>query len=268
MNIVLECPDDMRRLGEISELAVKVGARFRRPMTQTELQKHIFKTYFMLRVGLGALGFLFPLLLVLIGLWEKISIQGSMSDYYFATASPELRDFPDRVLFVGILFTLGCFLILYRGFNRTEDWMLNIAGVSALAIALFPERAPSNCNNCGSALIPYVHETAGVVLFVCTAFVAWRCSDATLRYLPDSQKRFFKWLYNGFAGVMFVTPFGVIAMTSIFGVSDWKILIVEWIVIWVFATYWLVKTVELKMDDSEIEKTLARLAKGNASSPA
>jgi len=63
------------------------------------------------------LAFVFPPLLLLIGWWNDIPFQSSMSDYYFAFAPPtsELRVFPGRVVFAGILFVLGFFLILYRG---------------------------------------------------------------------------------------------------------------------------------------------------------
>jgi hypothetical protein len=100
-------------------------------MTQAELQKHIYKTYFLLRVGLCLLAFVFPFLLWGIGAWNNIPLQNSISDYYFAFAPPTspLRAFPGRVVFGGVLFVLGFFLILYRGFSKTENWALNIAGL-------------------------------------------------------------------------------------------------------------------------------------------
>ena len=80
-------------------------------MTPKQLQKHIYKTYFALRLGLCVFGFVFPVLLLGIGWWKDIPLQVSMSAYYFAFAPPtsELRDFPGRVVYVGILFVVGFF---------------------------------------------------------------------------------------------------------------------------------------------------------------
>jgi hypothetical protein len=111
-------------------------------MTPAELQEHIYKTYFWLRGGLCLLAFVFPFLLWGIGSWNEIPLQNSISDYYFAFAPPnsELRAFPGRVVFVGVLFALGFFLILCRGFSSTENWTLNIAGLSALIVGYFQRK--------------------------------------------------------------------------------------------------------------------------------
>ena len=111
-------------------------------MKPNKLQEHIRSTYFSLRLGLGLLAFLFPVLLVSYGyLREGIPFQTSMSDYYFAFVPKDspLRVFPMRVFFVGILCAIGVFLILYRGFSRTENWLLNFAGFSAIGVAFFPD---------------------------------------------------------------------------------------------------------------------------------
>jgi hypothetical protein len=222
-------------------------------MTPAELQEHIYKTYFWLRGGLCLLAFVFPLLLLGIGLWKGIPLQDSMSDYYFAFAPPssELRIFPARVVFVGILFVLGFFLMLYRGFSRTENWALNIAGLSAVLVALFPTQTPVYCNNCGSDRYSFVHGTAAVVLFVCVAFVAWACTEETLVQLPTSTRRYFRMGYDALAAAMIIAPVAVIAMTYILGISDKKIFFVEWIGIVTFSAYWALKTYELSMSKAE-----------------
>jgi hypothetical protein len=86
-------------------------------MTPAELQEHMYKTYISLRVGLCLLALVFPFLLWGIGWWNDIPLQNQISEYYFAFAPPtsELRVFPGRVVFVGILFVLGFFLMLYKG---------------------------------------------------------------------------------------------------------------------------------------------------------
>jgi hypothetical protein len=56
-----------------------------------------------------------------------------MSRYYYALGSDGylMRDW-----FVGLLFAVGNFLYLYKGFGRAEDWALNIGGVLALGVAM------------------------------------------------------------------------------------------------------------------------------------
>ena len=100
-------------------------------MTPAELQEHIYKTYFWLRGGLCLLAFVFPFLLWGTGSWNEIPLQNSISDYYFAFAPPnsELRAFPGRVVFVGVLFALGFFLILYRGFSKYRKLDVEYSGL-------------------------------------------------------------------------------------------------------------------------------------------
>jgi Protein of unknown function (DUF998) len=222
-------------------------------MTQAELQKHIYKTYFLLRVGLCLLAFVFPFLLWGIGAWNNIPLQNSISDYYFAFAPPTspLRAFPGRVVFGGVLFVLGFFLILYRGFSKTENWALNIAGLSALLVALFPTTTPAYCTNCGNDKYSFMHFSAAVILFVCTAFVAWACTEETLVQLPEPKRQYFRTGYYALALIMIVTPAAVIVMTRIFGIYDKWIFIVETVGIVMFAAYWGLKSYELSMSKAE-----------------
>ena len=231
-------------------------------MTPAELQEHIYKTYFWLRGGLCLLAFVFPFLLWGIGSWNEIPLQNSISDYYFAFAPPnsELRAFPGRVVFVGVLFALGFFLILYRGFSSTENWTLNIAGLSALIVALFPTKTPAYCTNCASnAYSFYVHYAAAIVLFVCIAFVAWACSEETLVQLPEPKRRYFRMGYYALAIIMVVTPAAVITMTYIFGIYHKWIFIVETVGIVMFSAYWALKSYELSMSKAEKKAMMGQM---------
>src|SRR5262249_11397969 len=172
-------------------------------MTPAQLQKYMVDTYFWLRIGLGALAFAFPPVIVAIGWWNNINLQDSLSAYYYAFAptTSDLRVFPGRVVFVGILFALGFFLLLYRGFSKTEGWALNLEGLSALVIALFPMHTPNYCNNCGSNTYAYVHGIAATALFLLIAFDAWACTDQTLGQLPPPLQRWFRWCYSVLASI-------------------------------------------------------------------
>src|SRR5262245_12464771 len=183
-------------------------------MNERQLQAHIYNTYITLRVGLFLIALAFPILLIVIGLFNHIDIQSSMSHYYFAFApkGSELRVFPTRVVFVGLLFALGVALILYKGFTKWENRLLNVAGAAALVAALFPMEAPDYCKiNCENIppIFPYlylVHPLAGVVVFGCLAIVAVFCTEETLKDLTDrDQKEGFRRYYRRIAFLMVVT---------------------------------------------------------------
>jgi len=246
-------------------------------MTNQELQKHIYTTYITLRVGLFLLALAFPILLIVIGWFNHIDIQSSMSHYYFAFApkSSELRVFPGRVVFVGLLFALGVALILYKGFTKLENWLLNVAGAAALVAALFPMQAPDYCKNCENIppIFPYlylVHPLAGLVVFGCLAIVAVFCTEKTLKDLTASdQRKWFRRIYRGIAGLMILTIALAGGMAAYFKITDrmifsrdgWWIFFFEGIGLWMFAAYWLVRSIELSISQAEWSKLTGKKPK-------
>ncbi len=91
---------------------------------------HVRRTYFTLRLSMGLSALAFPVLLSLGG-WLVIDLpyQPSLSDYYYT---------PMGDIFVGMLIAIGASLTVYAGYSRQEDWVLNLAGVLAVAVALQP----------------------------------------------------------------------------------------------------------------------------------
>jgi hypothetical protein len=104
-----------------------------------------------------------------------------------------------------------------------------------------------------------VHGTAAAVLFVCIAFVAWACSEETLVELPDRLRRRFRRAYFSLATVVVLSPAAVIVMTNVFGVSDKKIFIAEWIGIATFAIYWALKSYELSLSNAETRAIMGQM---------
>jgi hypothetical protein len=238
-------------------------------MTDQDLQKHIYITYITLRVGLFLVALAFPILLIGIGWWNDIPVQSSMSHYYFAFAptGSELRVFPGRVVFVGLLFALGVALILYKGFTKWENRLLNLAGAAALVAALFPMQALDYCKNCENnpipPWVPWVHPAAGVVVFGCLAVVAVFCTEETLKDLTDAdQKKGFQRLYRGIAFLMVVTIALAGGMALYYKLTDRMIFFLngrwifffEGIGLWMFAAYWLVRSIELSISQTEWSK--------------
>jgi len=239
-------------------------------MDERQFQAHIYNTYITLRVGLFLVALAFPILLIVVGWLNHVQIQSSMSHYYFAVApeDPKLRVFPGRVVFVGLLFALGVALILYRGFTKRENLLLNLAGAAALVAALFPMEAPKDCDNCEyiPPIFPYLyllHPFAGFVVFGCLAIVAVFCTEETLKGLkdPDQQERF-RWYYRCIASLMVLTIVVAGGMALYCKITDqmiffrdgWWIFFFEGIGLWMFAAYWLVRSIELSISQAEWSK--------------
>jgi hypothetical protein len=230
-------------------------------MELSTLDKHIGATYFYLRTGLAVLALLFPFILVLVGwLVYSIELQDSMSAYYFAFApqGSALRVFPMRGWFVGILWAIGAFLILYRGYSTGEDRVLNLAGLSALGVAMLPMAPPPYCANCGTGW-PFLHHAFAVLLFVCIAVVAWVFRWETVQLLRDKRLRDrFGRVYSGLAMAMVLSPLLAVAVS--FGVNAYKayILFIEIFGIVVFAVFWLTKTYEFRLIEAQLALRDAR----------
>src|SRR6516162_3715528 len=177
------------------------------------IQQQIKATYFALRVGAAVIAFAFPLLLWIGGKVAGFTLRDSMSAYYWATPeqlcpcgenpdhscrkqgsevstnvtpSPQekvLKPGTMRNWFVGILFAVGALLYINQGHSSEEDWALNLAGVLAIGIAMFP--MPWDCYR--HPFSP--HGFCAIAFFFCIAFVAAICSRDTLVLIRDPKVR-------------------------------------------------------------------------------
>lgn len=109
-------------------------------------------------------------------------IPGSLSGFYYTHM---------RNLFVGAMCAVGVFFIAYRGHDKWDDRLTNVAGLAAICIALFPTMPPyyskspngtnqffTSANQCGpttlityhlsshQSSIRYVHVGSLLVLFL------------------------------------------------------------------------------------------------------
>lgn len=243
------------------------------PMKNAQaLWAHFSDTYFSLRVGLAALAFAFPLVLYFYGRYRYgLDLQPSMSAYFFAATAQQCASFPMRTLFVGFLFAIGVGLYLYKGITAFENVLLNIAGVCAAMVAIFPERLSAAdaqtdprlrqlFEDCPAVLQwaqtpqgPPLHYIAAVLLFVMLAVVAWACAYKTLEYLPAGKGDVnrFRRSYRVIAVLMLLFPLtgGVLTLT----LSDMStyVFFVEAAGVWTFGAYWAVKSRELSLSKLE-----------------
>src|SRR5262245_28860273 len=150
-------------------------------MKTKNLSNQVTATYKMLRLGLAVIAFAFPLVLWIGGyLRAELPLAGSMSAYYFENGGAGVM----RNEFVGILFAVGALLFAYQGYSRFVDMALNVAGVLALGIAIFPMKWPESTGSSFS-----LHGACAISFFVCIAYVCiWRAGD-TLPLIKDVAMR-------------------------------------------------------------------------------
>jgi len=125
------------------------GWGFLTPETQTwerpaltDRKASIVRSYLLMRLLIGAMGVLLPLVLLVGDAWMSdatVSARGSLSAYYHSG----MRD-----VFVMTLAMVGIFLITYKVFEFDLDNAAScLSGLSALGVALFPTGIPSGVNS-------------------------------------------------------------------------------------------------------------------------
>jgi hypothetical protein len=135
---------------------------------------------------------------------------------------------------------------LDREHSRWENWTLNIAGVAAICVAMFP--MPEE--QCGTGEVFTFHAFSAIIFFICLAIVAIGFSKTRTQYIihPPKRQRFER-AYNLAGTAMIAMPTAVVALHFLGGrrcETHW-IFWVEVLGIWAFALYWFVKTLEYKI---------------------
>lgn len=203
-------------------------------MDLDRIQKHILATYTTMRIGMGIIAFLFPLSLWLIGSALGVpSMLGSMSAYYHSVM---------RNLFVGVLFAIGSFLFLYRGYSIAENWALNFAGLFALGVAFFPASPPPGVT---AFSLPLLHGISAISFFLSIAFVCVFKSKSSLKLIEDQAKfKRFKTIYLWLGVFMIVLPISTAIIIKLSGGST-AVFWLECLAVWVFSFFWIVKSIEI-----------------------
>lgn len=221
-------------------------------MAETELQERIVSTYNSLRMGMSIIAVATPVAVVVWGLLFGVSWQDSISAYYFAPdgSAHAYSPYPVRVLFGGVLYAIGSFLYLYKGFSWREDWALNIAGVSAVAVAMCPMYAETGYIPSSNIL----HFSFAGLLFLCMAYTAVFCHDETLRWLKDEKARVrYRRAYQAIGFFMILFPAIGFALALIFDAEQRHTYWIELAGIWTFAAYWIAKSIELRQSQAEMK---------------
>lgn len=209
-------------------------------MDADRFRTHIRNTYFTLRASMGITALAFPVVLGLGGwLVLDLSYQASLSDYYYT----RLGD-----VFVGMLIAIGASLTVYKGYSSREDWILNLAGVLAVGVALIPpERAFDLASPHAPLLMSsLLHGGCALGFF---AAIGWVCifhAQDTLELIPvPIVVRRYRYLYRLIGTLMVAAPVTAGILSALID-SPRMVFWAEAFAVWVFATYWLTKTYELR----------------------
>jgi hypothetical protein len=190
----------------------------------------------MQRRGMSLLALTFPLVFLASSfLLGRTEFQSSLSDYYWT------QD-PERNLFIGMLCFIAAYLILYRGITWAEDRALDIAGLSAVGVALVPVPMEGGIS---------AHYVFAIIFFAGIFYVGIFMSRRTLPYLVPEKRRTFRICYLVCSTVMIgVVVIGVVLFLLPKelrdSVTEGHLLFwLEAIGIWAFSAYWYIKSREL-----------------------
>jgi hypothetical protein len=213
-----------------------------------ELQEHMLWTYYGVRVGLAVIGISLPLIVLFAGgVLHHVWLEPSISRYYYTQGLPFLTT---RDLFVGGLLAIGACLYLYKGFSNKENIALNLAGVFAAGVALFPTADTPDHRGFASTL----HAGSAVLFFICIAYVSLFRSQDTLRLLPESLRASYarRYFWTGLA--LIASPLAAVFLSFALEPTSRFRTIVFWLeslAVWAFAAFWIVKTLEMRESDAE-----------------
>lgn len=224
-------------------------------MKNKALQDHIAATYLTLRIGIAVLAIALPFILWIGGhVRADLPLQGSMSAYYHG-GTGAMRD-----EFVGVLFAVGAFLYLYKGFTTLENYALNLAGVFIVGVAIFPMEW-----ECGDSCKGFsLHGVCAVLFFLSIAYVCiFRASD-TLELISDKDKvKRYKKSYKLLGMGMLASPAIAVLLTFFLqphSEAKSTVFFVEAAGVLIFAWYWILKSREIHLSNAEKAALEGRLA--------
>lgn len=208
----------------------------------TQLQDLMARSFFAMRWGLLAIGVLLPPVLLVGAHLQHPGHRAplSISGYYHTGM---------RNVFVGAVVTIGVLMLLYRAFNVIENVLLNVAGIAAIGVALFPV-APDAGATDGATSGFWIHDWFATVTFAAIGIVAAFFGPDTVYLLPARLQPRYRRIYRTLGVAMFIVP-AVTYLLSRAGLGS--LFWIETVGLWIFAGYWLTKTVEYRTTAAERE---------------
>jgi hypothetical protein len=201
------------------------------------------RSYVFTRFAIGVVGVLLPPVLVFLepAVFDGLPApRGSLSAYYYSGL---------REVFVGGLWAIGVFLVVYKFLDFTwESLLSSLAGAAAVIVAVFPTERPGDGwtstpfqVKLGEGLVTAIHYGAAV------AFIALLVPIVLFFSRDEGRREHRKWQgFHAVAAALILFGAALAAFTGITGEPDKGVLFGEWIAVWAFGASWLVKGAERK----------------------
>ncbi|WP_368185659.1 hypothetical protein [Aestuariibius sp. HNIBRBA575] len=207
----------------------------------------VIRSYYRVRQTLGYLGVSLPFLLMLSSAVSNAELEPSLSDFFHTIS---------RDVFVGVLFAIGTFLVIYEGYERepgetfTDNWLATVAGLSVFGVALFPNESPSGQvaaltqQLVGIGISPIIHYSSCLIFFYCMGhFCLFRFSKTKH---PGRRKYYIAcgWTIVACGTMLAIASYwkqmGPPALTA-FVLENNVVFWVEAIGVWAFSSAWVIK---------------------------
>jgi hypothetical protein len=201
-------------------------------------------SYLTLRLWIGLIGFLLPILLSLGEYFLNTNptpFQSSISHYYFSKM---------HMLFTGLLMILGAFLVTYKGKYKYENWLSTLAGICAAFVAIFPtpiegylpceSSAFLQINHDLGVHVKVLHFGSAVTMFLCFMLISiiyFTASDSPEPNINHTLKRRRNRIYVG-TGI----GIGVSLVFALLFMKDWLIKLPDDNWLEIHATYFFEST--------------------------
>lgn len=211
------------------------------------------------RRSVGMLGIVLPFALIIYTHLQGCKeIQPSISQYFYSTAG---------ILLVGVLSAVGLFLISYKGPQKIDDIVTNLAGVFALGIAFFPTDTDPN-SQCllftlpANKVVTIAHYVFAALFFISLAINSFFLFTRTDKKLITLQKQQRNYLYKT-CGILIIVFIILVPICNIEKIKVWLNLpyatfVLEALALLTFGISWLIKGDTLLQD-----KAHAQMVKAN-----
>ena len=192
----------------------------------------------LLRNTLGVLGLLLPVLCLIFNL-----IFGREFNQTYALTSISAAHYSTSyLLFEGILFGMGLFFIIYRGYDKIDRAVSLIIGLSAIFLALFPcarEGATRNFLMVSKEISDRIHFIMSLTFFGFLIYMTgWRFSKKGKEITKQKKQR--NILYLTCAFIMIASLIIGYAGKNIFNWT-YSLYVGETATFWAFGIAWLTK---------------------------
>ncbi len=209
--------------------------------------EEVTQSYYRVRRLLGYLGFALPILLIIGAVLTSANLEPSISDFYHTV----LRD-----LFVGVLITMGVFLVSYQGYERkpnepfSDNLLATFAGIMAFGVALFPNETSDQVevtfaqSMMGLKATSLAHYVCAILFLLCLAAFCFMRFAKTNNL--SRRKTYKRCGYVIIASAVFAIAVSVVKVTKIAPydsyVTDWSLVFWgETVAVWAFSYAWLIK---------------------------